>query len=86
MDDDVIRLVDKTGNADMWSIKDALEEAIKDTSPGGENENVTDVMVIMLDRSDGRYDVSFTQSAMSASEMVALLSVMTAELHRKMGY
>jgi len=86
MPDNVIKLVEATGDAKMWTPEQMLEYSLHEVQPGGGREDVNKAIVLFLTTTDGVYDVNYTQAGMSCSEMLALLDVAKAVLLKDMGY
>jgi len=86
MDDKIIKLVEATGDAKMWTPEQMLEYSLHEVQPGGGLVEVNKALVLFLTNTDGDYKVGYTQAGMSCSEMLALLEVAKAVLLKEMGH
>jgi len=83
---DVLSMAEKLGDARFWSPEQALQEARDDVGERGAFENGKKILIIGLDDSGDKYEVSFIQAGMSMSDCLALLEVMKSEFLSEMGY
>lgn len=79
-----VTLFSQTNDARHWSPKQSLEQGLKDLEDRDFNPNKS--ITIFLDTKDGDYKVSFVQSGLSMSELLALLKVMESVALDKMGF
>lgn len=82
----VVSIAEKTHSAMSWSPADVLNAALTDLAPGGAWEGRTKLVVLCLDESDGRYNVSNIISGLSSPEIVSILELAKAAVVRDMGY
>lgn len=78
----IIDLAEKANNSKMQTMQQVVEKlAATDSMP-----DYKDGLVIMLNRKDGAYDVSYQNAGLSASEGIALLETVKIMLLKDMGY
>ena len=70
----------KGGTGAMWTPQQVLERAIAEVDPQ------KSVLVVVLDETDGRFDVSWLQSGLTAPQIIALAKVMETKALQSMGY
>ncbi len=86
MTGNIIRLGDKTGNAEMQDPVELLKDAIKEYEEGGYFEGREKLLILSLDDKEGEYSVSFMQAGMKMSQCVSLCEVSKAIFLKKMNY
>lgn len=82
--DNVVFMADKKGDARLWSVEDALRDALEDVKEG--KRKAAKVLVLFLNDEDGAYDVNFVQAGLKASECIALCAVSENMFKQDMGY
>jgi hypothetical protein len=75
----VIRLIDKTGSAKSWGPQDVCDVLQDDIKSGKVGKKV---LILHVDQSDGRFNTSFLQCGMSASEMIMLLEIAKQDIYK----
>ena len=70
----------KGGTGAMWTPKQVLERAISEV------DESKPVLVAVLDDAEGRFDVFWLQSGLTAPQIIALARVMETKALKSMGY
>ena len=86
MSDDVISMANKLRDATLQTPEQALEDALKDIGELGAFKDGKKILIIGLDETDGKYDVSFIQAGMKMSECLALVEVAKIIFLKEMGW
>ena len=82
----VIRLAEKSDNANFWTVKEMLEDAVKDISEAEPDKLPTKAIVLTVGDRNGAYDVHFVQAGMKMTEVLALLEVAKIKILKEMNY
>lgn len=85
---DVVSMAEKAQDGKLWTVGDALKDALKDYESGETRLAQANKVVIigLIDEPDGEYDVTYTQAGMKASEIISLLEIMKVYFVHEMGY
>jgi hypothetical protein len=75
----VVRLIDRTGSAKSWGPQDVCDALQKDIDEGKVKNKV---LILHVDQDNGRFNTSFLQCGMSASEMIMLLEIAKQDIYR----
>jgi hypothetical protein len=75
----VIRLIDKTGSSKSWGPQDVCDALQKDINDGKVGKKL---LILHVDQSNGRFNTSFLQCGMSASEMITLLEIAKMDIYK----
>lgn len=75
----VVRLIDKTGNAKSWGPQDVVDALQEDIDAGKVGNKM---LVLHVDQSNGRFNTSFLQCGMSASELIMLLEIAKQDIYK----
>jgi len=63
-----------------------LMESVNDVRPGGRFSGATRALVLFLDDTEGKYNVSFACANLKGSEAVALMEFGKTKMKKLMGY
>lgn len=77
----IVKLVEHNNDAKSYGPEDALEEALADLREGKRKANK--ILILFLHSGDQKYTINWQQAGMSASEMVALLTLMQHKIIRE---
>lgn len=86
MNDNVISLSDKTGNAGFTSPRDALNDAIETIGKRGAFKDGKKLLILALDDTQENFSVSFIQAGMRMSECNNLCDIAKSIFKGEMGY
>jgi len=82
----VTKMIDKTNNAFMHTIEDALNDAIKSVGKEGAFKDGKKVLILALDETDSNYSISFIQAGLKMSECVGLCETAKTIFLSEMNY
>ena len=83
MDDNVTGIVTRSHRNEQWSVRQMLEDAIRDDE---QHPEFAKAMVLRLNTQNGGYEAGWAAVDLSCSEMVALLEVAKQAILREMDY
>jgi hypothetical protein len=86
VDENIISLSKKTGDAFMQSPEGALKDALKETGLGGCFEGRKKILILSLDDAEDEYNVTFLQAGMTMSQCVSVCEVAKAIFLKEMNY
>lgn len=78
----IFKLIDKTANAKQWGPSDVVEALQSDINDGKVPQGARMLVVYTGPQSSGRFDTSFLQCGMSASEMIMLLEIAKQDIYK----
>ena len=81
---DIVNMADHSDSSSLWTPEQMADQVAQDYRSG--DRSGTKALVLHLDTTDGQYSVGFTQAGMKATEMIALMRVVEANILREMGY
>ncbi len=76
----VIKLINHTGSAKSWGPQDVCDALQEDINSGKVGKKL---LVLHVDQENGRFNTSFLQCGMSASEMIMLLEIAKQDIYRQ---
>lgn len=84
----VLKLTDKVDDVRYDAVRDAVERTLSRLEPSGAyyepDFTPTHVVVVLLDKRDGKYHIKRDTSAMTTSEEIAMLEVAKMNVYEQM--
>lgn len=85
----ILSIVPKLEEKKGFTVKEALEEALKDVEnhdvEGNAFNRATKILIVALDDSDNIYNTGFIQSGLRMSECISLVEVLKVRFMQHMG-
>lgn len=87
MKNKVINMAKITNDASFITPEMCVKECLEnDIGKRGAYKNGKKLLIVCLDTTDGKYDVSWNQAGMCMSEVLALLDVTKSFIKKEMGF
>jgi len=83
---EVINLIDKKNDGNLWSPEQALQQTINDHGEGEPLEGRRKILILSLDSNEDNYAVSFIQAGLKMSECVNLCEISKSIFKNEIGY
>ena len=83
---DVVSMARAASNGTMQTPEQALQDALNDIGKNGAFKNGKKLLILALDESDEKYQISWIQAGMKMSQCVALCEIAKSLFKEDMGY